>query len=112
LKNKTVTASPIVGGFLTWVVAKPKMRSLGVAAQTLYNMLCEIGEEKIAEGTWQSPDSRSGRQTPRRERILSGRQATRLWWGCRCRHDKRSRQLGDIDFCLLTWPQPLAGRTI
>ena len=73
LKNKTVTASPIVGCFLTWVVAKPKMRSLGVAAQTLYNMLCEIGEEKIAEGTWQSPHSRSGRRSNAASRANSQR---------------------------------------
>jgi DNA-binding transcriptional LysR family regulator len=63
LKNKTVTASPITDCFLTWVVAKPKTRSLGVAAQTLYNMLSEIGEEKIADGTWQLPDSRGGRRS-------------------------------------------------
>jgi LysR family nitrogen assimilation transcriptional regulator len=62
LKNKTVTASPISDFFLTWLVAKPKTRSLGVAAERFYKMLCDIGQEKISEGIWNLPTSggRSG----------------------------------------------------
>lgn len=74
LRNKIVTASPIADCYLTWVVAKPKTRSLGIAAQTLYDMLCKIGEQMVADGTWQMPDAPAGQRRFEhglRERSLS-----------------------------------------
>jgi LysR family transcriptional regulator, nitrogen assimilation regulatory protein len=54
-RSNTVSVSPIAGFFLTWAVAKPKTRSLGLAAETMYNMVCKIGAEMVSQGVWQQP---------------------------------------------------------
>jgi LysR family transcriptional regulator, nitrogen assimilation regulatory protein len=54
LAQKKITASPIEGLFITWLVARPKARSLGVAAERFYDMLCEAGRTQVREGIWES----------------------------------------------------------
>ena len=52
LNDKLVSASPIKDVFITWLVAKPKNRSIGIAAQRFYEMLREMGEEMIRNGVF------------------------------------------------------------
>jgi LysR family nitrogen assimilation transcriptional regulator len=54
LAQNKVTASPINDLFITWLVARPKTRSLGVAAERFYDMLCELGRKQIRDGIWES----------------------------------------------------------
>jgi LysR family transcriptional regulator, nitrogen assimilation regulatory protein len=54
-RSNIVSISPIAGFFLTWAVAKPKTRSLGLAAETMYDMVCKIGAEMVSQGVWQQP---------------------------------------------------------
>ncbi len=55
LKEKAVSASPIAGFFITWLVAKPRNRSLGIAAERFYQMLCETGRDLVRSGAWGQP---------------------------------------------------------
>ena len=54
LAQRKITASPIAGLFITWLVARPKARSLGVAAERFYDMLCELGRKQVRDGIWES----------------------------------------------------------
>jgi LysR family transcriptional regulator, nitrogen assimilation regulatory protein len=54
LKQQKVTAAPIQDLFITWLVARPKGRSLGVAADRFYDMLCELGRKQVRDGIWES----------------------------------------------------------
>jgi LysR family transcriptional regulator, nitrogen assimilation regulatory protein len=54
LAQGKVTASPISGLFITWLVARPKGRPLGVAAERFYDMLCELGRKQVRDGIWES----------------------------------------------------------
>ena len=54
VKDCALSASPIKGFYLTWLVAKPKTRSLGVAGQKLYETICEMGREQVRDGVWQA----------------------------------------------------------
>lgn len=58
LKTRVVTASPIAGFIITWLVATPKARKLGVAAQRFYEMLQRIGAEQVKQGIWQPVEDR------------------------------------------------------
>src|SRR6195952_4278042 len=49
LKHGHITASPITGLFITWLVARPKTRSLGVAAERFCDGLCAIGAKQVRE---------------------------------------------------------------
>jgi LysR family nitrogen assimilation transcriptional regulator len=53
LKLKRVSASPISDLFVTWLAARPKSRSLGVAAERFHDILCEFSRKLIANGVWQ-----------------------------------------------------------
>ena len=53
VKERSLSASPIKDLFITWLVAKPKTRSLGVAAQRFYEAICDMGREQIRDGIWQ-----------------------------------------------------------
>ena len=53
LKQKQVSASPIADMFVTWLVARPKSRALGVAAERFHDMLCDFSRKLIAKGAWQ-----------------------------------------------------------
>jgi LysR family transcriptional regulator, nitrogen assimilation regulatory protein len=53
LKERLVSASPIESLFVTWLVAKPKTRSLGIAAQRFYDEICDMGREQIRANIWQ-----------------------------------------------------------
>jgi LysR family nitrogen assimilation transcriptional regulator len=53
LKEKRVSASPISDLFVTWLVARPKSRPLGVAAERFHDILCEFSRKLIAKGIWQ-----------------------------------------------------------
>ena len=53
LKQGCVSASPIAGLFVTWLVARPKSRPLGVAAERFHDILCEFSRKLIAKGVWQ-----------------------------------------------------------
>ncbi len=55
LKNKRVSASPITDFRITWMLARPKDRSLGLAAERFCSMLSEMAREKINEKIWQQP---------------------------------------------------------
>jgi LysR family nitrogen assimilation transcriptional regulator len=57
LKEKLVSASPISGCFVTWLVAKPRNRSLGTAAERFYQMLCETSRDLVRDGIWGPPSS-------------------------------------------------------
>ncbi|MEI9922242.1 MAG: LysR family transcriptional regulator substrate-binding protein [Bradyrhizobium sp.] len=52
LAQNRITASPIAGLFITWLVARPKARTLGVAAERFYDMLCELGRKQVRDGIW------------------------------------------------------------
>jgi LysR family transcriptional regulator, nitrogen assimilation regulatory protein len=54
LAQNKITASPIAGLFITWLVARPKARTLGVAAERFYDMLCELGRKQVRDGIWES----------------------------------------------------------
>jgi LysR family nitrogen assimilation transcriptional regulator len=54
LAQNKVTASPIAGLFITWLVARPKGRTLGVAAERFHDMLCEFGRKLVHKGVWQA----------------------------------------------------------
>jgi LysR family transcriptional regulator, nitrogen assimilation regulatory protein len=41
--------------FVTWLVAKPKMRALSIAAQRFYEAICDMGREQIRANIWQPP---------------------------------------------------------
>ena len=47
-----VSASPIAGLFITWLVARPKSRTLGVAAERFHDMLCEFSQSLVRKGIW------------------------------------------------------------
>ena len=53
VKERALSASPIENLFITWLVAKPKTRSLGVAAQCFYEAICDMGREQVRAGIWQ-----------------------------------------------------------
>src|ERR1700761_2743824 len=53
LKQGAISASPIADLSITWLVARPKARTLGVAAERFYEMLCEFGRKQVREGVWQ-----------------------------------------------------------
>ena len=52
LKDKAVSASPIADFAITWLVAKPKNRSIGVAAQRFYELLLDTGQEMTRQGVF------------------------------------------------------------
>jgi LysR family nitrogen assimilation transcriptional regulator len=54
LKQGHVSASPIADLYITWMVARPKTRTLGVAAERFYEMLCELGRKQVRDGAWDS----------------------------------------------------------
>lgn len=53
LKLKQVSASPIADLFVTWLVARPKSRPLGAAAERFHDLLCEFSRKLIVKGAWQ-----------------------------------------------------------
>jgi LysR family transcriptional regulator, nitrogen assimilation regulatory protein len=53
LKQDRISASPIADLFVTWLVARPKSRPLGVAAERFHDILCEFGRKLITKGIWQ-----------------------------------------------------------
>jgi len=53
VKERALSASPIEDLFITWLVAKPKTRSLSVAAQRFYEAICDMGREQIRANIWQ-----------------------------------------------------------
>ena len=54
LAQNKITASPIGDLFITWLVARPKARSLGVAAERFYTMVCDVGRKQVREGIWEA----------------------------------------------------------
>src|ERR1700744_1671835 len=52
LKQGRVSASPVSELFITWLVARPKSRPLGVAAERFHDILCEFSRKLIAKGVW------------------------------------------------------------
>jgi LysR family transcriptional regulator, nitrogen assimilation regulatory protein len=53
IKLGRVSASPIADLFVTWLVARPKSRPLGVAAERFHDILCAYSRKLIAKGVWQ-----------------------------------------------------------
>lgn len=53
IKQGRVSASPIAELFVTWLVARPKSRPLGVAAARFHDILCEFSRKLVAKGIWQ-----------------------------------------------------------
>jgi hypothetical protein len=47
-------AAPITGFFITWMVAKPAGRSLGVAAERFSDMLMSAARQKIRDKVWRA----------------------------------------------------------
>jgi LysR family nitrogen assimilation transcriptional regulator len=54
IKQGQVSASPVTDLLITWTVARPKTRSLGVAAERFHDMLCEMGRRQVRDGVWES----------------------------------------------------------
>lgn len=52
VKKGLVSASPVENLFVTWLVAKPKTRTLGIAAQRFYDAICDMGREQIRRNIW------------------------------------------------------------
>jgi LysR family transcriptional regulator, nitrogen assimilation regulatory protein len=53
IKQGRVSASPITDMSVTWLVARPKSRPLGGAAERFHDILCEFGRKLVAKGVWQ-----------------------------------------------------------
>jgi LysR family nitrogen assimilation transcriptional regulator len=53
VKQGRVSASPIANLSITWLVARPKNRTLSVAAERFHDMLCEFGQRLVRNGLWQ-----------------------------------------------------------
>jgi LysR family nitrogen assimilation transcriptional regulator len=54
VKQGQVSASPIADLSITWLVARPKTRSLGVAAERFHDMLCDFGRKQVRDGVWEA----------------------------------------------------------
>lgn len=54
LKERALTASPIDGFSITWLVVKPLGRSLNLAAQLFHDAILGIAQKQIAAGIWQA----------------------------------------------------------
>ena len=52
VKDERVSASPISDLFITWLVARPKTRTLGVAAQRFHDMLGEFSRKLVEKRIW------------------------------------------------------------
>lgn len=52
IKEKVVSASPIKGFAITWLIARPGARPLSIAAERFYQMLCETGRDLVRDGVW------------------------------------------------------------
>jgi LysR family nitrogen assimilation transcriptional regulator len=57
VKAKQVSATPIAGLSITWLVAKPKSRSLSFAAERFCETLHSVAREQIDKGIWTTPDT-------------------------------------------------------
>jgi LysR family nitrogen assimilation transcriptional regulator len=57
VKQRQVSATPIADLSITWLVARPKTRSLGVAAERFHDMLCEFGRKQVRDGVWDAVDT-------------------------------------------------------
>ncbi|MDB5516966.1 MAG: hypothetical protein JWQ17_3724, partial [Tardiphaga sp.] len=53
VKQGQLSATPIADLSITWLVARPKTRSLGVAAERFHDMLCEFGRKQVRDGVWE-----------------------------------------------------------
>ena len=53
VKQGRVSASPIAELFVTWLVARPKSRPLGVADERFHDILYEFSRKLVAKGIWQ-----------------------------------------------------------
>jgi LysR family transcriptional regulator, nitrogen assimilation regulatory protein len=53
LNQGRVSASPVAELFITWLVARPKTRTMSVAAERFHDILCEFSQRLIAKGFWQ-----------------------------------------------------------
>lgn len=52
LRRGRLSASPVAGLAITWMLAKPNRRSLGVAAERFCDALLAMARKKISEGVW------------------------------------------------------------
>ena len=52
VKEERVSASPISDLLITWLVARPKTRTLGVAAQRFHDMLGEFSRKLVEKRIW------------------------------------------------------------
>jgi LysR family transcriptional regulator, nitrogen assimilation regulatory protein len=52
VRQGRVSASPVADLFVTWLVARPKNRTLGVAAERFHDMLAEFGRKLVRKGIW------------------------------------------------------------
>ena len=55
LRDKSVSASPIAGFHLTWLMAKTKSRSLGLGVERFCDLLHLVAQEQIAARIWSKP---------------------------------------------------------
>lgn len=55
VKNKTVSASPISGFYITWLMAKTRSRPLNLAVERFCDLLHQIAREQIAAKVWSRP---------------------------------------------------------
>jgi LysR family nitrogen assimilation transcriptional regulator len=53
VKKKLVSACPVEGFYITWLIAQPKSRPLSFAALQLARVLREIADEQIAKRVWE-----------------------------------------------------------
>jgi LysR family nitrogen assimilation transcriptional regulator len=53
LKQGRISASPIADLFITWLVARPKTRTLSVAAERFHDVLCDFSRKLVAKGIWE-----------------------------------------------------------
>jgi LysR family nitrogen assimilation transcriptional regulator len=54
IRRGKVSASPIQNFFITWMLAKPNGRSLGVAAERFADMLTALARQQIRERVWRA----------------------------------------------------------
>lgn len=53
VEAELLSAAPIKGLSVTWLVARPKQRSVAVAAERFYEMVCQFGSKQVSDGLWE-----------------------------------------------------------
>jgi LysR family nitrogen assimilation transcriptional regulator len=73
VRSGKIAARPIAGFAITWLLAKPKSRSLNVTAERFCDVLHELARETVAKGVWLDAKPDGGVQNQRRRSAAAQR---------------------------------------